>query len=282
MCSAPQWLDRRVHHRFVLLALAHIGDDRLHRAARLANPRRVLRIAASSMSAISTFAPSAANFRAVAPPIPCAPPVTIATRPASRPIAPPLQYIPRESARRRIPRLPTAGARGAISHRRPGQHPAAVHEEGAAGAVGGFLRAEEDDHVTDIEWLPGAANWNLRFGPVQVVGVLLRPVVHRRQNHPRRDVVDRHAVCAQFQRQRPGQVAQPSLRRAVGRTARRAGFLMNGTDIDDAPALPPRDQPPRGLLGAEERAVQVGANHPLPGARTSSGRPARCRRCRRC
>lgn len=39
---------------------------------------------------------------------------------------------------------------------------------------------------------------------------------------------------------------------------------MDGTDVDDPPALPLRDQAAGGLLAAQERPVQIRADHPFP------------------
>ena len=78
--EAAETVDREVHERLHLLRIADVG---LLEGGGLADALATSSPPSASMSAMTTLAPSATSSSAVAWPIPPAPPVTIATLPAS-------------------------------------------------------------------------------------------------------------------------------------------------------------------------------------------------------
>jgi len=150
------------------------------------------------------------------------------------------------------------------SDRRLHKHPAAIDVVCRAGAIAGRVGCDEERHVGDVRWNARPAQRDQGFGLASHVGVDHRLPVHRGQDHPRRNIINRNSVGGQFGGLASGEVAHPALGDAIGRGPGGADLLMDGADVDDPASFATCDHPPRGQPRAEERAVEIGLQHAVP------------------
>ena len=128
-----------------------------------------------------------------------------------------------------------------------------------------MIGAEEDHHGRDILRSSGSAEGDLCFGAGTIIGILERSVVHRRENHPGRHIVDGDAVRTELERHGAGEIADAALGHTVRAIIRHvAGFFVNRRDVDDAPALAAGNHASRRLPATKERAVEIGSKDSIP------------------
>ena len=128
-----------------------------------------------------------------------------------------------------------------------------------------MIGAEENHHGRDILGSSGAADWDLRFGTGTIIGILERSLVHRRENHPGRHIIDRDAMRTELECHGAGEIADSTLGHAVRTITRHvAGFFVNRRDVDDASALAPGNHTSRRLPATKERAMKTGSKDSIP------------------
>src|SRR5487761_783593 len=188
------------------------------------------------ISAIATDAPSSARRVAIARPIPCAAPVTIAIFPASRcdPIA-----------------RPPALAR----------NPSAVDYEGRAGGEGRVVAGEEQCGARDFVGRSDSAEQRQAVVVLRGNAAFFRdPLDHRRVDHTGADAVGADIVPGVLERGDAGQRDYAGFRRAVGgRALDRDDSRYRGGVDDRAPAA--LYQMRQRVLHSKPHATQVDRDH---------------------
>src|SRR5712692_3505151 len=184
---------------------------------------------ASWISAIATFAPSSARRVAIARPIPCAAPVTIATLPLRRLIPDAILCVttscPR-SNRIRSWRSQPFSYRG----------PSAVDDKRRAGGERRVVTGEEQRHLRDLLGLADAVETrdSLHRGAGRLAAA--HPPHHGRVDRARADCVDADVVAAVFERGDAGQRDHAGLGGAVSGRAFEADQSRDARGVDNRAA----------------------------------------------